>query len=242
MDNNQKPIAIELRHLSLGFKGRELLTDVSARFRAGELTALLGRNGAGKSTLLRAIAGLNRDYSGDIVIEGSSSLTPRERARLIAYVATRRERLGEMTVGQLVALGRAPMTNWLGTLREADKEAVDEAIATVGLSELANRKVDSLSDGEAQRAMIARGIAQDTPIMLLDEPTSFLDLPSRETLACLLKDIALKGKTVIFTTHELELAQRYCDRIALIDSQRLLYGSPAEMAPLINKSFNLNLI
>ena len=170
---------IELAGFNIGHGRGKLLNDIDAHFCAGQLTALIGRNGAGKSTLLRAIAGLNRRYGGTIRLAGRDMRTmdSAETARTLAFVGTDRTRVGALRCRDIVAIGRAPYTNWLGHMQEVDRRAVDEAIESVGMTDYADQSTDRMSDGECQRIMIARALAQATPVMLLDEPTSFLDLP-----------------------------------------------------------------
>lgn len=221
---------ISLEEFTIGFDTKVLLKNVSTEFRSNCLTGLIGRNGAGKSTLLRAICGLNPNYSGNIYIESKNlkNLTSAQLSRLLAFVHTKRPQLSNMTCRNIIGLGRTPYTNWIGQLSEKDKKLVDEALNYVGMSSFAERKIDSLSDGEAQRIMIARAIAQDTPVIVLDEPTSFLDLPTRFELGALLRDLAhQKNKTILFSTHELDIALEMSDYIALINEGNL-YNLPVE--------------
>lgn len=215
---------IQLHDLSIAFGPRTLLSHVSASFPKGRLTALIGRNGSGKSTLLRAMAGLNRRYSGDILLDGQNirALNTGEMARLLALVTTARTRVPSLRCEDVVAIGRAPYTNWIGRMQPTDREIVMRSLRSVGMESYADRTVDTLSDGENQRVMIARALAQDTPVILLDEPTSFLDLPGRYELCDLLERIAHnEAKTVIFSTHELDLARERCDTLALITRSSL---------------------
>ena len=215
---------IELRGVGIGYGHRELLNGANATFAAATLTALAGRNGSGKSTLLRAIAGLGSITSGEISIDGISHFaTAADRSRAIAFVNTQRVRIANMRCRDLVGLGRAPYTDWAGRLSRRDKEIVAMALSTVGMADYADRSIDTMSDGECQRIMIARALAQDTPNILLDEPTSFLDLPNRYQLMELLGELAHKqGKTILLSTHELDIALSTADNIALIDTPRLL--------------------
>lgn len=217
---------IELKDFGMGYGGRILLEGIGTTFLKGRLTALIGRNGTGKSTLLRALAGLNADYTGDILIEGKPlrRMTAGELARTVAFVSTARARVPNMRAADAVAMGRAPYTNWIGRMQEHDRDAVVKALEAVGMSSFASRTLDSMSDGECQRVMIARALAQDTPAILLDEPTSFLDMPSRYELASLLQHLAHDGgKCIIFSTHEVEIATRMSDTVALIDTPRLIH-------------------
>lgn len=235
---------IQLEHLTLGYEQRMLLEGVSTTFRRGELTALIGRNGTGKSTLLRALVGLGEVSSGVIRLGGDPlpSIAPEALARRIAFVTTERVRIANLRCRDVVALGRAPYTNWIGRMQEEDRAAVEEALQRVGMEAYADRTMDRMSDGECQRVMIARALAQATPIILLDEPTSFLDLPSRYELGGLLRRLAHEEqKCILFSTHELEIATRLCDTIALVDTPRLHHLPTDEMqrSGLIDRLFHL---
>lgn len=215
---------IELRDLSIGYGNRELVSDAGAVFPPASLTALAGRNGSGKSTLLRAIAGIGKISAGEIIIDGKTRFaSAADRARSIAFVNTQRVRIANMKCRDLVGLGRAPYTDWAGRLGRRDRAIVETALDTVGMSAYADRTLDTMSDGECQRIMIARALAQDTPNILLDEPTSFLDLPNRYQLMELLGTLAHdRGKTILLSTHELDIALSTADAIALIDTPHLM--------------------
>lgn len=222
---------IQLKDFTIGYNRRPLLEHVDATFSRGRLSALLGRNGSGKSTLLRAMAGLNHDYTGEIIIDGKcSAVSPAQRAKTVAFVNTSRLRIANLKCADVVALGRAPYTNWIGRMQESDRDIVERALQLVGMTDFAGRDISSLSDGEAQRVMIARALAQDTPVILLDEPTSFLDLPNRYEVCSLLKKLTVeRQKTIIFSTHELDIALRIADDIALIDNMQLIVDSTREI-------------
>lgn len=223
---------IQLENLTLGYEQRTLLEGVSATFSCGELTALIGRNGTGKSTLLRALAGLGEVRQGSIRLGGDplSAIRPETLARRIAFVTTERVRIANLRCRDVVALGRAPYTNWIGRMQEEDRRSVEEALQRVGMSDYADRTMDRMSDGECQRVMIARALAQDTPAILLDEPTSFLDLPNRYELGHLLQRLAHEEqKCILFSTHELDIATKLCDRIALVDTPHLHHLPTEEM-------------
>lgn len=223
---------IELRDFTIGFGDTPLINNASVAMGVGCLTALIGRNGSGKSTLLRAIAGLNRRYSGKIFADGLDvAATPAPRlAKTLAFVSTERTRISNLSCRDVVALGRAPYTDWIGRLSKDDSEIVDASLEAVGMFTYADRTLDRMSDGECQRVMIARALAQTTPVILLDEPTSFLDLPNRYELCRLLGKLAHDhGKTILYSTHELDIALRLSDAIALIDSPRLLCLPVEEM-------------
>ena len=223
---------IQLRNISLGFGSRTLIESASAHFECGRMIALLGRNGTGKSTLLRAIAALGEVRDGEIVIDGRplSEYNSAELARKIAFVNTERVDVEALTVYDLVAIGRSPYTGWSGRLTREDRGIVERAMQIAGVEAMADRRVETMSDGEAQRAMIARALAQDTPVILLDEPTAFLDLPNRYELCTLLGRLAREeGKCVIFSTHELDIALSLADSIALVDTPRLVHLATDEM-------------
>lgn len=223
---------IRLDSLTLGYGQGVLLDKVSADLNGGGLIALLGRNGSGKSTLLRTIAGLGKIKGGNILIDGKvlACLKPDELARTVSFVTTEKIRIPNLKCRDIVALGRAPYTNWIGRLQARDEEIVDGALELLGMSEYADRTMDQMSDGECQRIMIARALAQDTSVILLDEPTSFLDLPNRYELGILLRDLAHRqNKCVFFSTHELDIALTLCDSIALIDQPKLYYLPTRQM-------------
>ncbi len=231
MAQMERIYTIELHDVTLGYGERVLMADANVGFGWGELTALIGRNGTGKSTLLRTIAALSRPQKGKITIEGkdSSTLSMKEIASHIAFVSTEDVRVQNLHVWDVVSLGRAPYTNWVGRLTEEDKQKVRESLALVGMADFAEASMDSLSDGERQRVMIARALAQDTPIILLDEPTAFLDLPNKYEICLLLKRLAHKeGKCILFSTHDLSIAIEICDTIAVIEGGKFHYGT-AEM-------------
>ena len=217
-------MSISLRHITLAYGRRTLLEEVCAEFAPRSLTALIGRNGTGKSTLLRAIAGLNPAAKGDVCLCGRplAELAPQQRAATVSFVTTERVRIANLACEDVVALGRAPYTNWIGRLREEDRQIVHRALEQVGMDAFARKTMDRMSDGECQRVMIARALAQDTPVILLDEPTAFLDLPNRYELAILLRRLAHEErKCILFSTHDLDIALSLCDAVALIDTPQL---------------------
>lgn len=233
---------IELKNFGIGYGKRVLLSDVDAVFAPGTLVALLGRNGMGKSTLLRAIAGLGPHTSGTVEVDGRdmARMDAAATARTLAFVSTERVRVPSLRCSDIVAMGRAPYTNWIGSMTDADRAIVADSLAAVGMDDFASRTMDTMSDGECQRIMIARALTQDTPVILLDEPTSFLDLPNRYELCLLLRRLAHeRGKCVIFSTHELDIALSLADAIALIAPPHLHTLPVAEMrvSGLIESTF-----
>lgn len=209
-----------------------LFAHVNLSMSRGRLTAFIGRNGTGKSTLLRAVAGLNGAYQGRILLDGRDirSLAPQDMARTLAFVNTERTRIAHLACEDVVAIGRAPYTNWIGRLQEADRQVVRRSLELVGMKDYARRTMDTMSDGECQRIMIARALAQDTPVILLDEPTSFLDVPNRHALCALLRNLAHdEGKCVFFSTHELDIALAMADDIAVVDTPQIVCRTAVEM-------------
>ncbi len=223
---------IRLENLTLGYGNRSLIDGVSTEFKQGELTALIGRNGSGKSTLLRAISTLGEVARGEILLGGKelSQIEPHELAQIISLVTTERVRIANLRCRDVVALGRAPYTNWIGRMQTEDEQIVMESLDRVGMIEYATRTMDTMSDGECQRVMIARALAQQTKIILLDEPTSFLDLPNRYELCTLLADLAHnENKCILFSTHELDIALSLSDTIALVDTPYLHHMPTSQM-------------
>lgn len=199
----------------------------------GELVCLLGPNGAGKSTLLRTLAGLQPPLSGRLDLGGAAlaRMSAAERARQLSVVLTDRVDAGNLTVRELVSLGRHPHTGWLGTLSTHDHAHVQAALAATDTAGLAQRPVGELSDGERQKVLLARAVAQDTPLVLLDEPTAHLDLPNRVALMRLLHRLARQtGKSILLSTHELDLALQAADRVWLLPADGVLRtGTPEDL-------------
>lgn len=216
-----------------GRRRRTVLKDVNAQARPGELTVLLGPNGTGKSTLLRALAGLSTPFAGRCLVNGSdvTRLHGTDRARLLASVLTQRDLPGLLRAREIVALGRHPYTNVTGRLTASDEQVVDWALDAVGAEPLAERRVGELSDGERQRVLTARALAQDPEVLLLDEPTAFLDVAGKVALHGLLLRLARdNGLVVVMCTHDLELALRVADHVWLLAEGGLRDGSPEVLA------------
>jgi len=233
--------SVILDNLSIGYKvkGNEKLvsSDLKASVNSGELTCLLGRNGIGKSTLLRTLSAFQPAISGRIsMVNGGvrlslSDLTDRQLSRLIGVVLTEKPDVPGMTVSELVAMGRSPYTDFWGRLTEDDSTVVSESLSLVGIGSLANRLVQTLSDGERQKAMIAKALAQQTPVIYLDEPTAFLDFPSKVEMMQLLHRLAHETeKTVLLSTHDVELALQLADRLWIMEPGTLYVGTPQELA------------
>jgi len=223
--------------LTIGYRrGNKVLPvqhDLNLQVEEGELISLIGPNGCGKSTLLRTICGLQEPLSGKIQVQevDLKKISISERARFFGLVLTDSVRLGYITVRQMVAMGRHPYTSFSGKLNVEDRQRIEESMAAVHLQDLADRLVSELSDGEHQRVMIAKALAQDTPFILLDEPTSHLDLPNRVEMMLLLKKLAHDlQKSILISTHEIDLALRLSDKIWLMSPGKCVEtGTPGEL-------------
>ena len=214
---------IKCENITIGYNSRVIQHDLSFVLPDGSMTALLGANGCGKSTLLRTLAGLQPALGGSYSLTPSSvsGLTSNseqsERSKLIALVLTERLSVESATVRDVVAMGRYPYTSFLGTLSSTDRRIIEEAMEQVGVADLADTFYNDHSDGEKQRILIAKALAQQTPVILLDEPTAHLDLPSRINTLNLLRSIAREqAKTILISTHELDLALRAADHVLLM--------------------------
>lgn len=233
-----------LDNLCTGYRSRHrthpVSTGLCGTLAPGALTCLLGTNGAGKSTLLRTMAGLDEPLAGRVCIDGVpiDSLPPEERARRVAVVLTGRPETDYLHVGELVALGRTPYTGFSGRLSEADRAVVRRALRLAAIEDMERRPVRTLSDGECQRAMVARALAQSTPAILLDEPTAFLDFPAKKGLFSLLARLAhTERKAILVSTHDVELALRMADRVWLLNATGLREGDAGRMAPAVAEAF-----
>lgn len=222
---------LEIKNLRAGYDGAEKLHGVSAALAPGRLTAVIGPNGCGKSTLLKCAAGLLRPMGGEILLEGRPlrDYPERERARRMSYMPQSRI-VPEISVRRLAAHGRYPHLKWGQALRTSDEEIIRAAIARAGLEECADRQVGSLSGGERQRAYIAMMLAQEAEIMLLDEPTSYLDLSAQFELMELLRRLSAGGRSIAVVLHDLALALEYADEILLLRGGRqAASGAPGEI-------------
>jgi len=228
---------VEIRNLSVGYKTRNgfkpVFENLSASLYIGGLTCLMGANGVGKSTLLRTLSGFQPKLAGEIRILGKSidDYTDKELARTIGVVLTERPNVGDLSVTELIGMGRSPYTGFWGRLNPIDETVVKEVISWMRIEELADRQVLTLSDGEWQKVMIAKTLAQETPLIYLDEPTAFLDFPSKVEIMHLLLDLARStGKTVFLTTHDVELALQIADTLWLMDKKNgMTVGTPDEL-------------
>ncbi len=221
MTNN---ILLKSNNLTIGYKRnrrsvRLVAEDISVELSRGELVCLLGPNGAGKSTLMRTIAGMQTPLDGSVWLDGADvhQMSPKVLARRLSVVLTERPSTGMLSAYALVALGRHPYTDWTGKLTAADEKVVQWALTAVDATHLAHRNVNELSDGERQKVMIARALAQEPQLMILDEPTAYLDLPRRVEIMRILRKLAREeGRTILLSTHDLDLALRTADKLWLM--------------------------
>lgn len=231
--NEELPIV--LHNLAVGYSKKNLrcvASGLNATACPGSLTCLIGHNGTGKSTLLRTIARLQPALDGSVFIgpDDITMLRPNRLSRMISIVLTSRPDARNMTVEELVSLGRAPYTGFWGRLSADDRLIVRQSIESVGIAPMAERRVCSLSDGEMQKVMIAKSLAQQTPVILLDEPTAFLDFPGKIDLMLLLQRLAHEErKTILLSTHDLETALQTADRLWLMQEDGIREGSPRQL-------------
>ncbi len=229
---------IVLDNLSIGYKAGGIDIAVAhgicQSLKAGELTCLLGANGVGKSTLLKTLSAFIPPLNGTISVDGRqlNDYTDKELARTIGVVLTEKPAAQNLTVETLVSLGRSPYTGFWGNCTADDMATVGEAMEMVGISHLASRHISTLSDGERQKAMIAKALAQQTSIIILDEPTAFLDYPSKAEMMLLLHDISRKtDKTIFMSTHDVELALQLADTLWLMSKEEALRcGTPRSLS------------
>lgn len=222
---------LEIKDLSIGYTQQAPLCEhIEFSLKKGEILALMGVNGSGKSTFLKTLMGLIPEQKGEILIQGKTlnSFSKAQLAQRMAVVLTDRVWVKDMEVAELIAYGRYPHTSWLGSLKEEDKRIIQKSIEKVGLLGFEKRKLGTLSDGEAQRVMLARGLAQETELLILDEPTSHLDIPNKILMMQLLQKLAHEhDKTIIYSTHELDFARKAADRVFLFTSNKTYYlGDP----------------
>lgn len=230
--------AITTNRLTVGYRGHRVVEDISLSLPCGRLVCLLGPNGAGKSTLLRTLCGFQPPIAGTVTISGSdiTTMSAAEVARLVSVVLTDRPLTPSLTAAEMVGMGRAPYTGFWGRLSDDDRRLVSEAMQTVGVAPLATRRMGRLSDGERQKVMIAKALAQHTPVIVLDEPTAFLDYPSKvavmKTLARLAHD---EGKTILMSTHDLELAAQLGDELMEIENKHIRKITADEVSRIIGR-------
>ncbi len=235
MSHTQAEHIISLDRFAIGHhKENALLTQLNLTVNRGEMVALIGRNGSGKSTLLKSMIGLLEPLDGVCLLDGSpfSEYSLPQRARQVSFVSSQLTQLPALSVGELVSLGRMPYTGWMGRLTLQDRELIKQALDEVQMASFSERKLDCLSDGERQRVMIARAFVQDTPLMVLDEPTAFLDIPNTYDLIHLLSKFRDRGRSIVYSTHDLETAMQCADKMWVIHEGRILEGAPEDLGLL----------
>ncbi len=229
--------------ISQRFTSSEPLTvfsDINLQANSGQSIALIGENGVGKSTLLRTIANLQNAISGEVLIKNKiiSEYKQPEIAKIISYVSTNNTNLPNLTVSELISLGRFPHTNWLGKLKQSDRQTISKSLELTEITHLADKSVNEISDGEKQRVMIARALAQNTDIIILDEPTAFLDLANKHHLSYIINKLSKdENKLVLFSTHDLNIAIKYADIIWLMLPEKIITGSPEDL--ILKNQFSL---
>lgn len=229
---------LELSGLTIGYGQTAVAADMNLSLKEGEMVCLIGANGCGKSTLLKTISGLIPSLKGSIQLQGQdlAKLTAQDLSQKIAMVLTDKPDTANLRVQELVALGRSPYTNWLGSLSADDEALVSKAMIQTNTEHLADRMVKTLSDGQKQRVMIAKALAQDTPILFLDEPTAHLDLPNRVAILHLLHQLAQQTKkAILLSTHELDLAMQVADKLWLFGKDQQVHCDIPEALVLDQK-------
>ncbi|MDR3118265.1 MAG: ABC transporter ATP-binding protein [Mediterranea sp.] len=229
---------IEIKSLTIGYptpKGTKVVAGgIHANINSGELTCLLGANGVGKSTLLRTLSAFLPKLGGEIRIQGKpiEAYTEKQLSRIVGVVLTDRPDIRNMTAEELIGLGRSPYTGFWGGLRKNDRKIIADAIVLIKIENLAHRMVQTLSDGERQKVMIAKALAQETPVIFLDEPTAFLDFPSKVEIMQLLHQLSREtGKTIFLSTHDLELALQIADKLWIMDKEHgVTVGTPEDLS------------
>ena len=226
-------MVISLSQLSVGYTlSHPVISDINLELRSGQLACLIGENGIGKSTLLKTLTGFLPKLKGSLLLGNRDieSFSQRELARQVSIVLTQKPDVQNLTIEEIIGLGRSPYTGFFGRLRAEDRKVVDDAIATMGIEKLRGRMIQTLSDGERQKVMIAKALAQETPIILLDEPTAFLDFPSKaETFQSLQRMAHERDKLILLSTHDLELAVRFADSLLEVKKGTLQAVSVTEV-------------
>lgn len=226
-------MVISLSQLSVGYSlSHPVISDINLELRSGQLACLIGENGIGKSTLLKTLTGFLPKLKGSLLLGNRDieSFSQRELARQVSIVLTQKPDVQNLTIEEIIGLGRSPYTGFFGRLRAEDRKVVDDAISTMGIEKLRGRMIQTLSDGERQKVMIAKALAQETPIILLDEPTAFLDFPSKaETFQSLQRMAHERDKLILLSTHDLELAVRFADSLLEVKKGALQAVSATEV-------------
>ncbi|MBQ2133012.1 MAG: ABC transporter ATP-binding protein [Bacteroidales bacterium] len=237
---------VVIKDISIGYVKKVVADNINASIKQGELTCLLGANGVGKSTLLKTLSGFLDKIGGEIMIMGKElgAYTPKELSTTMGVVLTDKCDVRNMSARDIIGMGRSPYTSFWGTLSREDYRIVDESIAMIGIEHLSGRMVHTLSDGERQKVMIAKALAQESPIIILDEPTAFLDFPSKVEIMQLLHKLTREaGKTIFLSTHDMELALQIADKVWIMEKKKgCAIGTAEELAqngvlkPFFNRS------
>ena len=224
---------ISLSQLSVGYSlSHPVISDINLELKSGQLACLIGESGIGKSTLLKTLTGFLPKLKGSLLLGNRDikSFSQRELALQVSIVLTQKPDVQNLTIEEIIGLGRSPYTGFFGRLRAEDRKVVDDAIATMGIEKLRGRMIQTLSDGERQKVMIAKALAQETPVILLDEPTAFLDFPSKaETFQSLQRMAHERDKLILLSTHDLELAVRFADSLLEVKKGTLQTVSASEV-------------
>jgi iron complex transport system ATP-binding protein len=227
---------LQTQNLSIGYfskaQTKVIVSDVCIHLDAGKLIGLVGANGVGKSTLLRTLTGIQKPLSGTVLLNDKpiESYLPLALAQQISVVLTEKLPPSNLTVYELIALGRQPYTNWLGTLTEADKKQIVQAIELTEIGHLIHQKYYEISDGQLQKVLIARALAQDTPLIILDEPATHLDLLHKVSLFKLLKKLTMETqKCILFSTHDIDLAIQLSDEMIVMTNEKVIQNQPCQL-------------
>ncbi|MDW3211009.1 MAG: ABC transporter ATP-binding protein [Reichenbachiella sp.] len=225
--------SLKIIGLNVGYAAKEIAKDINLTLGGGQLVCLLGQNGVGKSTLLRTLSNLQKPLAGKIEVDDQeiNSLDRRELATKLGIITTEKIGMSNMTVRELVALGRYPYTNWIGQESAEDTRIIEEAISRCRINYIENSKLSAISDGQFQKAMVARVLAQDTDIILMDEPTAHLDVVNRVEMFQLLQSIKNEtGKSILISTHELDLSMQFADELWLMNfNAPIITGTPEDL-------------
>lgn len=236
MNQPGKHSILKTINLDIGYSnttGKTIITEaINIEVNEGELVAVIGVNGVGKSTFLRTLSGVQDALKGKVLVKNEQiqQIDSLELASLVSLVLTEQPISKNLSVFELVALGRQPYTNWIGRLSKNDLRQIKKSLQNVGIEDLQNKKCYELSDGQLQKVLIARAIAQNTPLVILDEPTTHLDLYHKAYVLKLLKKLTRKtNKAIVFASHEINLAIQLCDKIILMQNNSVTTGSPKEL-------------
>ena len=236
MNDNKKHIILKTQNLSVGYASKKAKTivasNINIELHKGELVGLIGGNGIGKSTLLRTLTNVQNPLDGQIFINEKDILkyTALDLAKVMSLVLTEQIASKNLSVLELIALGRQPYTNWVGNLTVNDKTAINKAMQQTNIEDLKDKKCFELSDGQLQKVMISRALAQDTDIIILDEPTTHLDMYHKAYVLKLLQKLAKDtNKTILFSSHEIDLAIQLCDRLVVMTETEVVSDTPCNL-------------